>query len=75
VLTQQLKELEADGLVEKTVFPEMPPRVEYRLSAFGQRLEPILDQLYDAGRYYARHVRPQAQFEEENCRKVASTPG
>jgi DNA-binding HxlR family transcriptional regulator len=35
VLTQQLKELEADGLIEKTSFPEVPPRVEYRLSAFG----------------------------------------
>ena len=71
VLTQQLKELEGDGLVEKAVFAEMPPRVEYRLSAFGQRLEPILDQLYDVGRYYVRHVRPRPDVTDTDCRKLA----
>ncbi len=41
-LTKQLRELEADGLVERHDFVENPPRVEYRLSALGQSLEPIL---------------------------------
>ena len=41
-LTKQLRELEADGLVERHDFAENPPRVEYRLSALGQSLEPIL---------------------------------
>ena len=41
-LAKQLRELEADGLVERHDFSENPPRVEYRLSALGQSLEPIL---------------------------------
>ena len=41
-LVKQLRELEADGLVERHDFSEIPPRVEYRLSPFGHSLEPIL---------------------------------
>jgi DNA-binding HxlR family transcriptional regulator len=70
VLTQQLKELEADGLIVKTSFPEVPPRVEYRLSSFGQQLEPVLDQLHDLGRYYAQHVRQDPNLADGNCRKL-----
>ena len=43
MLTQQLRELESDGLVTRTVYAEVPPRVEYRLSEFGQTLRPVLD--------------------------------
>lgn len=41
-LAKQLRELEADGLVERHDFEEIPPRVEYRLSSLGHSLEPIL---------------------------------
>lgn len=41
-LAKQLRELEADGLVERHDFSEIPPRVEYRLSPLGHSLEPIL---------------------------------
>ena len=41
-LTAQLRALEADGIIERTVYPEVPPRVEYRLSAYGQTLAPVL---------------------------------
>lgn len=41
-LTLQLRALEADGIVERTVYAEVPPRVEYRLSAYGQTLAPVL---------------------------------
>lgn len=41
-LTKQLRELEADGLVERHDFGEIPPRVAYRLSPLGRSLEPIL---------------------------------
>lgn len=55
MLTQQLKELEQDGLVERTVFPEMPPRVEYRMTDYGRTLEPIFDIMYEWGvRHRAR---------------------
>jgi DNA-binding HxlR family transcriptional regulator len=45
VLAQQLRQLEEDGIVSRTVYPEVPPRVEYDLTALGRELEPILDLL------------------------------
>ncbi len=43
MLTQQLRQLEADGIVERTVYAETPPRVDYRMTAWGQALCPALD--------------------------------
>jgi DNA-binding HxlR family transcriptional regulator len=48
-LTQQLKELEEAGIVKRQVFAEVPPRVEYSLTPYGQTLRPVLDALYDWG--------------------------
>ena len=45
ILTQQLRELERDGLVKREMFAEMPVRVEYSLTAFGQSLRPVLQEL------------------------------
>jgi DNA-binding HxlR family transcriptional regulator len=45
VLTQQLRELERDGMVERTVHAAVPPRVEYRLTASGRAICPALDAL------------------------------
>ncbi len=42
VLAQQLRALEKDGVVERTVYPEIPPRVEYRLTSHGRALRPAL---------------------------------
>ncbi|GAB5374371.1 MAG: helix-turn-helix domain-containing protein [Acuticoccus sp.] len=42
MLTNQLRELEADGLVSRTVYPQVPPKVEYALTERGQTLEPVL---------------------------------
>ena len=47
MLTAQLRELEADGLVTRTVFAEVPPRVEYRLSPLGRSLSVLVIQIED----------------------------
>lgn len=53
VFIQQLKALQADGLVERTTYSEVPPRVEYALSEVGRSLVPLLDGLCEWG---AAHV-------------------
>jgi DNA-binding HxlR family transcriptional regulator len=45
MLTQQLRELESDGLVTRVVYAEVPPKVEYSQTDFAKELRPILDQL------------------------------
>ena len=52
VLTDNLRSLEEDKLIEREVFAEVPPRVEYSLSPLGQSLKPILDAMYVWGTNY-----------------------
>ena len=56
VLTDNLRSLEEDKLVEREVFAEVPPRVEYSLSPLGQSLKPILDAMYVWGTNYKTSV-------------------
>ena len=66
MLTQNLRELERDGVVERQVFPASPPRVEYGLTAFGRTLEPVLDRLCEWGEaYQSRDAGPGAPREVE----------
>lgn len=52
MLTQQLRELEADELILREVFPVVPPKVEYSLSPLGKSLRPVLTLMYDWGADY-----------------------
>lgn len=52
VLTAQLRDMEHSGLVNRTVYAEVPPRVEYSLTELGQSLKPILDALSAWGEEY-----------------------
>ena len=54
MLTQQLRELEADGLVHREVFRQVPPKVEYSLTDKGRSIHPILELMCDWGQTYAR---------------------
>lgn len=56
MLSLSLKELEADGLIVRTEYPQVPPKVEYSLSRRGESLIPILDALCEWGE---RHREPQ----------------
>ena len=52
MLTQQLRELESDSLLLRTVYPVVPPKVEYSLTDLGKSLKPILLTMYDWGANY-----------------------
>lgn len=52
VLTSQLRQMEAAGLVHREVYPEVPPRVEYSLTDLGRSLKPIIDAMWNWGEGY-----------------------
>ena len=58
MLTQSLKELEADGLVSRRVYPEVPPRVEYSLTDDGNSIRPVIQVLDDWGAKYVEEKEP-----------------
>ncbi len=59
MLTQQLRELERDGLVDRTVYAVVPPKVEYRLTPMGRSIEPILTAMYRWGSLYLEKQHQQ----------------
>ena len=52
VLTDSLRSMEDDGIITRTVYPEVPPRVEYALSDLGESMRPIIDAMEVWGRNY-----------------------
>lgn len=52
VLTESLRSMEADGLVVRTVYPEVPPHVEYSLSDLGESMRPVIDAMAKWGTDY-----------------------
>lgn len=58
VLTSTLRRLESDGLVVRTVHPEVPPRVEYELSRYGETVRPVIDAVRAWGHVHLRTQLP-----------------
>jgi Predicted transcriptional regulators len=58
MFTQTVRELETSGLVERIVYPTVPPKVEYRLSEMGESVLPVLDMMMDWGREVSVNYNP-----------------
>jgi DNA-binding HxlR family transcriptional regulator len=64
MLTTQLRDLESEGLVKRTVFAEVPPRVEYEMTPAARALRPVFDELF---RWANAHARPEPDAEAANA--------
>lgn len=64
MLAQQLRELERDGLVNRKVYPVVPPKTEYSLTDFGRTLEPVLNSLCNWGQQF---ISDTADGKFKNC--------
>ncbi|MBE6004975.1 MAG: helix-turn-helix transcriptional regulator [Lachnospiraceae bacterium] len=56
VLTDSLRSMEADGIIVRTVYPEVPPRVEYSLSELGESMRPIIKSMEEWGLDYKKNM-------------------
>ncbi|HWN30722.1 MAG TPA: helix-turn-helix domain-containing protein [Burkholderiales bacterium] len=61
MLTQQLRELEKDGVISRKIYPQVPPRVEYSINKFGTSLQPILRSMCQWGIKYKKRVEALEQ--------------
>jgi DNA-binding HxlR family transcriptional regulator len=52
MLTSQLREMEKDGIINRKVYPQVPPKVEYTLTKFGISMKPMLDSMMEWGEQY-----------------------
>jgi len=56
MLTKQLRDLEAHGVVHREVYPQVPPKVEYSLTGLGETLEPVIRELEKWGKGYLKNL-------------------
>lgn len=71
MLTLQLRELEEAGIVTRTVYPEVPPRVEYELTPLGRSLQPVLIAMRDWGQTYAAATQGSGTAPQPACHQPA----
>jgi len=64
MLTKQLRELEAEDIITRVVYPQVPPKVEYSISEYGKSLHPILDMMHEWGTAHTTHMQEKIQSEE-----------
>jgi DNA-binding HxlR family transcriptional regulator len=67
MLTQQLREMEQDGLIHREVYPQVPPKVEYSLTPLGESLQPVVEVIVNWGLVQA------LPYQEKNCSLSAAT--
>jgi Predicted transcriptional regulators len=66
-LSRQLHSLEENGLITRTEYPQIPPKVEYGLSEIGRKFEPVLESLQVWGKEYIRYIKEKAASREPDC--------
>jgi len=64
MLTQQLRELESDNLIIRNVYKQVPPKVEYSLTEFGEKVLPVLAQLREIGIQYEQHFELSGHYKD-----------
>ncbi|MCY6484483.1 helix-turn-helix domain-containing protein [Clostridium aestuarii] len=70
MLTQQLRELEHCGLVNRKIYPEVPPKVEYSLSNYGKSVVPVLYSIYKWGINYSKTFDLSLNLEDSIIEKI-----
>ncbi|MBM7542105.1 DNA-binding HxlR family transcriptional regulator [Amphibacillus cookii] len=60
MLTKQLRELEAEGIISRKVYPQVPPKVEYTITVYGETLKPILEAMHQWGRKHTEIMQKQS---------------
>ncbi|GGE30242.1 transcriptional regulator [Pullulanibacillus camelliae] len=60
MLTKQLRELEEEDIIERVVYPQVPPKVEYTITEYGKSLSPILEAMHEWGTKHTLHKRQKA---------------
>ena len=66
MITLQLRELEADGIIRRIIYPEVPPKVEYELTELGRTLEPVLTSLREWGEAFVAQPMSEANLTREH---------
>ncbi|MGJ9459222.1 winged helix-turn-helix transcriptional regulator [Oceanobacillus sp. CF4.6] len=63
MLTKQLRELEKEDIIQRVVYPQVPPKVEYSITEYGKSLEPILEAMHEWGTNHTLHKRKKMNQE------------
>lgn len=57
MLTKQLRELEEEDIIDRVVYPQVPPKVEYSISDYGKSLQPVLNVMHEWGSAHTKHMQ------------------
>lgn len=67
MLTKQLRELEEEDIIQRVIYPQVPPKVEYSMTEYGRSLEPILEAMHDWGANHTLHkISKQSQIKSSS---------
>lgn len=72
MLTTQLRELEDEDIIQRVVYPQVPPKVEYSITEYGRSLEPILEAMHEWGTMHTLHKMDKLQKKEDITKVVSN---